>query len=363
MSNVKIGIVLGPRPEIIRLSSVIKYLEKCNQNFFIIDTGQHYDYEMNDIFYKELELKQPKYKLNIGSGTHTEQLSKIILKCGEILSKEKPDIVVVYGDTNSTLGGALASSKMNIPTVHIEAGCRSFDRSAPEEINRICVDHISDVLFPPDKVAYENLIKEGLDKSRIFLCGSMHIDSCIDNIDLAKRKSSILKDLHLGNEYAILTIHRADTTDNKNKLKSLLKILSEIDIPIVFPVHPRTKERIRKFGLENLIKNFIVTRPLGYLDFLMLMINSKVIFTDSGGVQVEANILGKPCIVLRDTTEWKKELDGMSQIAGLKKENILKAYERIDDRKKLDYSKDKDCSKRIIEKCIELKKEGKLKRS
>lgn len=359
----KIAVVIGTRPEIIRMSPAIKYLRKIGQSFFIVHTGQHYDYEMDSVFFKDLGLSKPKYNLGVGSGTHADQTYKMIVRIEKILRKEKPDITIVYGDTNSTLAGALASAKLQIPVVHMEAGCRSFDMKMPEEINRICVDHISRLLFPPDKNAYKNLINEGISKSKIYLYGNTHMDACLENYKFAKKKSKILNKLGLEGEYALLTLHRQENVDNKKKLEKILRALQSIDTPIVFPIHPRTKKMVNKFGLNRLLEKFIVIKPVGYIDFVMLLGNSKLVFTDSGGIQVEANILGKPCVVLRDTTAWMRELRGMSAIVSDKKELILRAYKSVGKckKRKLNYSKHKGSSKKIIDRCIKLHKKKPLK--
>jgi UDP-N-acetylglucosamine 2-epimerase len=378
--GIKIVFVLGTRPEIIRLSPMIRYLQndgrRLGVDFFVIHSGQHYDYEMDSVFFDDLEMRKPKYNLGVGSGSHAEQTYKMVVSIEKILKREKPEFTIIFGDTNTGFAGALASAKLQIPVVHVEAGCRAFDMSIPEEINRVCIDHVSRLLFPPDKVAYDNLVKEGVDKSLIYLLGNPLVDACLENYELGKKKSKIFDELGLKNgkgvrgEYAILTLHRAGNVDNKEVLKRILEALVKIDVPIVFPIHPRTKKMVEKFGFGELLKRFIVTKPLGYLDFLMLMGGSKAVFTDSGGVQVEANILGKPCIVLRDRTEWVLEMRGMSRLVYDDKKLILEAYKSVckighgaekTGFRKLDYSWHKGSSKKIMNKCIELHKKEPLK--
>ena len=357
----KVVSIVGARPEFVQAAPVSRALRPRHHEV-LVHTGQHYDYEMDRIFFEELGLKHPKYQLGVGSDSDVRQTQKMSVLIENILKKEKPDATIVYGDTNSTLSGALTSAKLTIPVIHIEAGCRSFDMTVPEEVNRICSDHISRLLFPPDRVAYDNLIKEGIEKSKIFLCGNTLIDACVENYKIAKSKSKIKRTLRIERDYAVLTLHRSGNVDNKERLRRLLKIVSDIDMPIVFPVHPRTKKMVKKFGLSALLKNFIVTKPLGYIDFLALMGGSKAVFTDSGGVQVEANIIGRPCIVLRDTTEWVQETKGMSFVVSDDKKLIMTACRKVErgELRRLDYSKHKGSSKRIIDTCVKLNKKSPL---
>jgi len=365
--EIKIAIVLGTRPEIIRLSPIIRYLEKSGKDigveFFVIHSGQHYDYEMDSIFFKDLELPEPKHNLGVGSESHAKQTNKISVLIEDILKEEQPDATIVYGDTNTTLAGAITSAKLKIPVVHIEAGCRSFDMNMPEEINRIAATHISRLLFPPDETSRQNLIKEGIAPDKIYLIGNTHVDACLENYEIAKTKSNTLTDLNIGGEYAVLTLHRQENVDVKDRLERMLEAVADVGIPVIFPMHPRTKKMVEQFGLEHLLKKLIVTKPLGYLDFLAYVGGAKVVFTDSGGIQVESNVLGVPCIVLRDTTEWVEEMGGMSFLVSDKKDLIMKAFEGVKngDYKKLDYSKHKGSSKRIIDTIVELHKKDPLK--
>lgn len=355
--------MLGTRPEIIRLSPTIRLLQNKGNSlgieFFVIHTGQHYDYQMDDIFFKELELDSPKYNLEIGSSLEGASIGRMLDEISKILEDEQPDATIVYGDTNTTLSGALASAKMKIPVVHIEAGCRSFDMNMPEEINRICTDHISSMLFPPDKLAFDNLVKEGVDTSRIFMCGNPLIDACEENYEIAKSKSKIRKSLELG-DYGVVTMHRQENVDDEKRLRKMISALNEIDLKLVFPMHPRAKKMVEKFKLENLLEKIVVIEPLGYIDFLSLLGGSKAVFTDSGGVQVESNILGVPCIVLRDTTEWTGELEHMSTLVSDRKELILKAYKESSGKKKPDYSEHKGSSERIIKTIVDEHNKGSL---
>jgi len=363
----KLALILGTRPEIIRMSPLIRFLEKEGESrrieFLIIHTGQHYDYEMDSIFFEELFLPDPEYNLKVGSGSHAKQFNKMSVMIEGILKKESPDATLVYGDTNTTLAGSLTSSKLGIPSIHLEAGCRSFDMNMPEEINRVCSDHISRILFPPDETAYSNLVKEGIEEERIFKCGNPLIDVCLENSEIAEEKSDILNKLELKGEYAVLTLHRQENVDNEERLRNILENISEIDIPVVFPIHPRTDKMIEKFGIKDMIKGIKVTKPLGYLDFLKLMKNCKYVMTDSGGIQVESNILDKPCIVLRDTTEWKEELGAMSFLVSDDKRSIEEALEKIEKGtlSSMDYSHSIGSSEKIIDACLKVYKESDLK--
>lgn len=355
--------MLGTRPEIIRLSPTIRLLQERGKSlgvdFFVIHTGQHYDYQMDNIFFKELELKEPKYNLKIGSEPDGTQTGKMLDKISKILGDERPDATIVYGDTNTTISGALASAKMKIPVVHIEAGCRSFDMNMPEEINRICTDHVSSMLFPPDKVAHDNLVKEGIDKSRIFMCGNPLIEACEENYEMAKSKSDIRSILKL-EDYGVVTLHRQENVDNEQRFRSMLSALNGIDLKLVFPMHPRARKMVEKFRLGELLKNIVAIEPLGYIDFLSLIGGSKAVFTDSGGVQIESNILGVPCIVLRDTTEWVDELGHMSTLVSDRADLIIKAYKESSGKKKPDYSKHKGSSERIIKTIVDEHNKGSL---
>ncbi len=307
ISNKKIAIILGTRPEIIKLSPVIRECVKRKLNFFIIHTNQHYDENMDKIFFKDLKLPIPKYNLKIFSGTHAEQTGKALIGIEKILLKEKPDIVIVQGDTNTTLAGSLAAVKLHIKVAHIEAGLRSYDRNIPEEINRIFVDHISDYLFAPTKNSANILKKEDISQKKIFIVGNTIVDAIYQNLKIAYEKSTILNKLNISpNNYFLLTLHRSENVDNKYKLlnifKGLQKIIQKFERKIIFPIHPRTKKNINIFKI-SLPKGVELIPPVGFLDFLILEKNSLLIFTDSGGVQEEACVMKVPCLTLRNSTE------------------------------------------------------------
>jgi len=309
----KIALVCGARPNFMKIAPLLQAINKFNEGHgrsfapILVHTGQHYDYEMSKIFFDDLELPEPDIYLGIGSGTHAEQTGKVMIEFEKVLFREKPDIVLVVGDVNSTLAGALAAVKLHIPLAHVEAGLRSYDRSMPEEINRLLTDAISDYLFTPSPDADENLRKEGIAEEKIFLVGDVMVDSLLHNKDKANH-SQILHQLNLINKsYALLTLHRPSNVDEKESLLRIIKALCEISqkVPIVFPAHPRTKKNIGKFGFSRFFDDelILLIEPLGYLDFLNLETNAKFVMTDSGGIQEETTVLDVPCLTLRDTTE------------------------------------------------------------
>ena len=321
----KIASIVGARPNFIKCAPLSRELRK-EFDEIIIHTGQHYDYEMNKVFFDELNIPEPDYHLGVGSGTHGEQTGEMLKKTEEVLIKEKPDLVLVFGDTNTTLAGALAASKLHIKVGHIEAGLRSFDRRMPEETNRVLTDHCSDLLFCPTETAVENLKKEGGVNNGVHLTGDVMVDALKENIEIAEKKSKILNELDLKpKEYYLATVHRAESTDEFIRLKSIVDAFCEIK-NLVFPCHPRTEKFLKRFGLwDKLTKKIKVIKPVGYLDMLILEKNAKKILTDSGGIQKEAYILKIPCITLRENTEWVETVaDGWNVLVGANKEKIVK---------------------------------------
>ncbi|MFY9406440.1 MAG: UDP-N-acetylglucosamine 2-epimerase (non-hydrolyzing) [Candidatus Methanoculleus thermohydrogenotrophicum] len=322
-----IGIILGTRPEIIKMSPVIRECERRGLDYFILHTGQHYSYEMDRLFFEELELPDPDYNLDVGSGTHAGQTAKIMTGVEDVLAKESPDIVLVQGDTNTVMAGALAASKLHMRVGHVEAGLRSFNRQMPEEINRVVTDHISDYLFAPTENARKNLLAEGIADKKICVTGNTIVDAVYQNLDIAKKKGNVLKDLDLEpREYFLVTAHRQENVDNRARLKEIMKGLHEVQkefsLPVVFPVHPRTEKRINELGVG--VDGLNLTKPFGFLEFLQLESQAKLVLTDSGGVQEETCVLGVPCATMRYDTERPETLDvGSNILVGADAERIL----------------------------------------
>ena len=319
----KIASVVGARPNFIKCAPLSREIRKVH-NEIIIHTGQHYDYEMNKVFFDELKIPEPDYHLGVGSGNHGEQTGEMLKRTEKVLMNEEPDFVFAFGDTNSTLAGALAASKLHIKVGHIEAGLRSYDKSMPEEINRVLTDHCSDILFCPTETSVENLKREGVTNG-VYLTGDVMVDALKGNIGIAEKKATILNELDLKPKgYCLATVHRAENTDDFNKLKSIVDAFCAIE-NLVFPCHPRTEKYLKDYGLwDRLIEKVRVIKPVGYLDMLVLEKNAKKILTDSGGVQKEAYIFEVPCITLRNTTEWTETVeDGWNVLVGADKDTII----------------------------------------
>ncbi len=317
----KIAIILGTRPEIIKMSPIIRECEKQGIEYYILHTGQHYSYEMDKIFFEQLKLPQAKYNLDVGSGKHGEQTAKMLTGIEEILIKDRPDVVFVQGDTNTVLAGTLAASKLQIKIGHVEAGLRSFDRTMPEETNRIIADHTSDYLFAPTETSRKYLLNEGISYDKIFVTGNTVVDAAYQNLEISKNGADILKELGLKEKgYFAATAHRAENVDSKERLGGILKgfsqIYKEFGLPIIFPAHPRTVKMIGEFGFK-VPEGTRLIEPLGYLEFLQLESGARLILTDSGGVQEESCILKVPCVTLRNNTERPETVDvGANLIAG-----------------------------------------------
>ncbi len=324
----KIVSILGTRPEITKLSPVLPLFDK-EFDHKLIHTGQHYDYNMDQVFFEQLQLRAPDYKLSVGAAnlSHAKQTAKMMVEVEDILAVEKPNWVLVFADTNTPVAGALVASKMNIPLIHMEAGCRSFNKLMPEEINRIVCDHCADLLLAPDEVARKNLLREGLSEKIIHVVGSTAIEAAHRNAIIAEKTTSVLSDLELSSKkYALLTIHRAENTNDPRVLNEMISGVGEIAerIPVVFPIHPRTKKIIEKekIAVSSKIR---LTDPFDYMNFLTLIKNAQFVMSDSGGIQEEAAALSTPCFVLRNETEWTYLLDlGKNALIGTSREDIVR---------------------------------------
>jgi UDP-N-acetylglucosamine 2-epimerase (non-hydrolysing) len=325
----KIVSIVGARPQFIKCAPVSRELRKEHTEI-LVHTGQHYDPEMSDVFFEELQIPRPDYNLDVGSGSHGKQTGEILEKVEDVLIGEKPDLVLVYGDTNSTFAGSLAAAKLHIPVVHVEAGLRSFDRTMPEEINRILTDHLSDLLFCPTKTAVDNLRNEGIIKG-VHCVGDVMADALEFNMKIAEERSHVLDRLGVTpKQYLVLTVHRPSNTDSHVHMEHIIGGLGDGGIPVVFPVHPRTRKYLEEYGMwDRLPENFMVTEPLGYLDMIRSMGSAHKIVTDSGGIQKEAYMLGVPCVTLRENTEWVETLHGgWNILVGADREKILTALNK-----------------------------------
>ena len=358
----KIASIVGARPQFIKLAPLIRAVQEHNKNnpklrieHLLIHTGQHYDYEMDKIFFKELGIPEPACNLEVGSGSQGWQTGEMIKKAEEILEQEKPHWVLVYGDTNSTLAGALAAAKLHISVAHIEAGLRSYDRRMPEETNRVLIDHCSDILYCPTESAVKNLKKEGftniinngelitenfmtknlsnlsfLESPEVINVGDIMYDALLISLEIAEKESIILDTLKLKpKEYYLVTIHRAENTDDKNNLKNIMQALFEISKgkQVIFPVHPRTNKTLEILHISQRDFNkFKMIDPISYFDMLMLLKNAKKILTDSGGMQKEAYIFQVPCITIRNNTEWVETVEsGWNTVVGANKKRIIES--------------------------------------
>jgi UDP-N-acetylglucosamine 2-epimerase len=317
--------VVGARPQFVKAAMVVEAVRAHNHqeggklclHHTLLHTGQHYDHNLSDVFFEQMPLPTPDYNLGVGSGTHGKQTGQLLAGIEGVLLKERPDAVMVYGDTNSTLAGALAASKLGMRVAHVEAGLRSFNRAMPEEINRVLTDHVSDIMFCPTETAVKHLGNEGITKG-VLLSGDVMLDAVLSFQKVAEKQSNILADLGLkdGN-YVLFTMHRAENTDQETNLVNIFRILAGTCYPVVFPVHPRTRARTAQVSaLGDLLQtiselpNILMIDPVSYLDMLALESHARVVMTDSGGVQKEAFFLGIPCLTLRSETEWVETLQG-----------------------------------------------------
>lgn len=327
LKPLKIFSIVGAWPQFIKAWALSPEIRK-KHNEILVHTGQHYDYKMSEVFFKELNLPKPDYNLEVAPSSQNKQTAEMLVKLEDVILKEKPDWVMVYGDTTSTLAGALAAAKLHVPVAHVEAGLRSFNKAMPEEINRLVADHCSSLLFCPNKASVENLHKEGVTQG-VHLVGDVMEDALRAGLKIAEKKSRILAELKLApKKYLLVTVHRQSNTDVKENLQNIVEALAELakKWTIVFPVHPRTNKMLQQFGLESALKhlNIKLVEPVGYVDMLWLEKNAFKILTDSGGVQREAVWLDVPCLVLREETEWSELVEqGKIVVVGVKKKSIV----------------------------------------
>jgi len=322
----RLSIVLGTRPEIIKMSPVIRACEETAVPFSILHTGQHYSYNMDRVFFEQLGLPEATYNLDAGSGSHAQQTGRILEGVERFLRKEQPEIVLVEGDTNTVLAGALAATKLGIEVGHVEAGLRSFDKRMPEEINRILVDHCSDYLFAPTEKSRENLTREGLG-DKTFVVGNTVVDAVFQNLEISRKNKSILDQLDLETgRYFLATAHRQENVDDIRKMGGIVRglelVAKEFGLDVVYPTHPRASRRLKEFGISP--RGIRMIEPLDYLSFLQLESNARLVLTDSGGVQEEACVLSVPCITLRENTERPETIEaGANVLAGTDPQEIL----------------------------------------
>jgi UDP-GlcNAc3NAcA epimerase len=323
----KVVSIVGARPQFIKAALVSRALRGLVREV-LVHTGQHYDREMSELFFEELSIPEPQYNLGVGSGPHGWQTGQMLIRIEGVLLAEQPDWVLVYGDTNSTLAGALAAVKLQLPVAHVEAGLRSYNRTMPEEHNRVLTDHVADLLFCPTQTAVGNLAREGI-RHGVHLVGDVMYDAVLHNAALAEARSDLLARLGLEpGSYALATIHRPANTDDPVRLRSILAAFAAVAMPVIFPVHPRTRQRMAGLGLSPTSKagNPRFIDPVGYLDMLTLEKHARVMFTDSGGVQKEAYFFGVPCLTLREETEWVETVEaGWNRLVGVDPAAIVQA--------------------------------------
>jgi UDP-N-acetylglucosamine 2-epimerase len=326
----KILTVVGARPQFIKAAPVSRALRLSGHTEFLAHTGQHYDRAMSEVFFEEMGIAAPDVNLEVGSGSHGRQTGEMLARLEEVMQKEKPACVLVYGDTNSTLAGALAAVKLQIPVAHVEAGLRSFNRRMPEEHNRVIADHCADMLFCPTQTAIDNLAREGITEGA-HLAGDTMYDAVLQFAEAARKKSTIVKTMELEpRSYLLATIHRPYNTDDDEALRNILSAFTESQERIIFPVHPRTRHRIDALGFRE-TNGLRLIEPLGYLDMLALEQSARMIMTDSGGVQKEAFFFGVPCLTLRPETEWVETVaSGWNVICGTDRDRIKEGIKRAD---------------------------------
>jgi UDP-GlcNAc3NAcA epimerase len=324
---VRIFSVIGARPQFIKAAPLSAAM-RVHHSEFLVHTGQHYDDAMSDVFFWQLGIPAPDVNLNVGSGSHAAQTASMMIPLERLMQEQKPDWVLVYGDTNSTLAGAMTAAKLHIPVAHVEAGLRSYNRAMPEEINRVLTDHLSALLFCPTQTAADNLVREGI-TAGVTITGDIMVDAVRRNVEAARHESTILHDLGLqaGQDYAAVTIHRPVNTDSRAALAEIMAALNAVQMPVVFPVHPRTRGMIEEYGLSP-AAHVLVVSPLGYIDMLALVDGAAALVTDSGGLQKEAYLLETPCVTVRQETEWVETVaSGWNRLCAAERGSILAAIE------------------------------------
>jgi UDP-N-acetylglucosamine 2-epimerase len=332
---VRLLTIVGNRPQFVKAAAVSRRLRERHAEV-LIHSGQHYDDELSAIFFRELDLPAPDRELGVGSAGHSEQVTAIMHGLEPIAIEVEPDLVLVYGDTNTTLAGALSAARLELPLAHVEAGMRSFDDSMPEERNRVLADHLSDLLLCSTPIAVENLDREGI-AGEVRLVGDVMADVTLMTLPVAERRSDVLDRLGIDpRSYLLVTVHRAGNVDEPEQLERLVEVLESLPRPAIFPVHPRTRARLEAAGLLARLRTrpaLTLTPPLGYLDFLLLLRHAHAVLTDSGGVQKEAYLLAVPCLTLRETTEWVETVElGWNRLVGLDRERVLVALARLERR-------------------------------
>ncbi len=334
---IKILTIVGARPQFIKAAGLSREIKDNYGDLFkeiIVHTGQHYDSNMSKVFFDDLNIPEPKYSLGISDGGHGDMTGRMLIEIEKVMIREMPDRVLVYGDTNSTLAGALAAAKLQIPVAHVESGLRSFNKQMPEEINRVLTDRVSSLLFCPTISAVTNLNKEGVSEG-VFNVGDIMYDVALFYQDLARKKSTVIEELGVFEKgFALATCHRAENTNDPDRLREILSALSSLsnELPVVFPIHPRTRKLIKEYKLSQYLTSISTIEPLPFLDMIALEQSAKLILTDSGGVQKEAFFYHVPCITIRDETEWVETVElGANRLCGASKEKIMHAISDIPD--------------------------------
>ncbi|WP_067729073.1 non-hydrolyzing UDP-N-acetylglucosamine 2-epimerase [Oceanobacillus damuensis] len=352
----KLLTIAGTRPQLVKVAAVSRELRK-HFNEVLINTGQHYDYNMAGVFFEQLQIPKPDYDLGVGSMPHGKQTGTMMIKVEEVIEKEKPDAIIVYGDTNSTLAGALVASKLHIPVIHIEAGLRSYNKRMPEEINRVMTDHVSELLFAPTNLAVENLKKESITDG-VHQIGDVMYDAVLYNMDIAEENHSLTDFQLTSKDFILGTIHRAENTDNLERMRAIVNALISIDHKVFLPLHPRTKNKLKDYSLLEKLENasnIVLSEPISYLEMLLLEKHATAIVTDSGGVQKEAYFAKVPCFTLRDETEWIETVEiGWNQLVNPLNDNLVDLINSFEEK---DYEENLYGDGKASEKIVQIIKE------